>query len=190
MQIKRSNPRRRAVTGRSALPLTMQQRAIKSCLLHVPSTPSPLSLPISRSHPSPAFSSPSPLPPIRTSLRCLFSVSRVHRMHFYSIPFFFSFQMVQAIQVLRFHLLELEKVSILHVCITWLHNVITDPMIHDICAMHYCNLFLRYPSLSFYLCIVFSIEKKLLSKLLQPHHISFFFAICFTHISIFYFQLK
>lgn len=36
---------------------------------------------------------------------------------FYSILFFFSFQMVQAIQVLRFHLLELEKVSILHVCI-------------------------------------------------------------------------
>lgn len=30
---------------------------------------------------------------------------------FYSVPFIFLFQMVQAIQVLRFHLLELEKVS-------------------------------------------------------------------------------
>lgn len=47
--------------------------------------------------------------------RCLFFYLRARRMHLFNS--FFSFQMVQAIQVLRFHLLELEKVSILQICI-------------------------------------------------------------------------
>lgn len=47
----------------------MQQRVIKSCLLHVPSTLPPFLPP--RSLPA-AFPWPPPLPPIRTSLRCLF----------------------------------------------------------------------------------------------------------------------
>jgi hypothetical protein len=90
----------------------MQQRVVKSCPLHVPSTlpacPAPSALvPPSRS------SSPRP---VRTSFSPLADAFFLAPSNaFYSILFFFSFQMVQAIQVLRFHLLELEKVSIFHV---------------------------------------------------------------------------
>lgn len=61
---------------------------------------------------------------------------------FYSILFFFSFQMVQAIQVLRFHLLELEKVSILHVCIMRLITLLPIQLMCARCVTS--HLFLRY----------------------------------------------
>ena len=39
-------------------------------------------------------------------------------MHYVTVSLCFLFQMVQAIQVLRFHLLELEKVSIFYLTIS------------------------------------------------------------------------
>lgn len=103
-----------------------QRRVVKSCPLHVPSTlfvpcaslPLPHLIPSFLRHllrwpvgPNQLLPSDAFFLPLRPSNA------------FYSILFFFLFQMVQAIQVLRFHLLELEKVSILCLLCYGAHNV-------------------------------------------------------------------
>lgn len=186
MQIKRSsNPRRRAVTGRSALPGCCRWRCSSARLNHVCFMFLLLCLPFPFRFLDPIlqpFLRRRPFP--RTSLRCLFSVSRVHRVHFYSI-LFFSFQMVQAIQVLRFHLLELEKVSILLVCITRLITLL--PIQSDdtcICAMpllQFISSLSKFISLSLHR---FNIKKKFLSKLLQPSYLIIFCNLFYAYICI------